>query len=84
MKNPLILTMYKHNLNFQVIEQHGGQVDVSYSSRVTHILCANQQSDVFVVVSHHFTVNHVQHKILVNVMIPHKMLIFHDTKLKKH
>ena len=47
--------MYKHNLNFQVIEQHGGQVDVSYSSRVTHILCANQQSDVFVVVSHHFT-----------------------------
>ncbi|XP_041365559.1 PAX-interacting protein 1-like [Gigantopelta aegis] len=33
----------------QVIEQHGGQVDVSYSSRVTHILCANQQSDVFVV-----------------------------------
>ncbi|KAK3581462.1 hypothetical protein CHS0354_031786 [Potamilus streckersoni] len=31
----------------QVIEQYGGQVDQSYSNRVTHLLCANQHSDVF-------------------------------------
>lgn len=34
----------------QVIEQHGGQVDPSYSNRVTHVLCANQKSDVFLLV----------------------------------
>ncbi|WAR02724.1 PAXI1-like protein [Mya arenaria] len=31
----------------KVIEQHGGQVDLSYSNRVTHVLCANQKNDVF-------------------------------------
>ncbi|CAG2230619.1 PAXIP1 [Mytilus edulis] len=31
----------------KVIEQHGGQVDTSYSNRITHILAANQHSDVF-------------------------------------
>ncbi|CAG5135482.1 unnamed protein product, partial [Candidula unifasciata] len=31
----------------KVIEQYGGQVESSYSSRVTHVLCANQKSDVF-------------------------------------
>ncbi|XP_046580805.1 PAX-interacting protein 1-like [Haliotis rubra] len=31
----------------QVIEQYGGQVDSSYSSRITHLLCATQFSDVF-------------------------------------
>ncbi|XP_053384133.1 PAX-interacting protein 1-like [Mercenaria mercenaria] len=31
----------------KVIEQHGGQVDPSYSNRVTHVICANQKSDVF-------------------------------------
>ena len=30
-----------------VIEQHGGQVELSYCNRVTHVLCANQNSDVF-------------------------------------
>ena len=34
----------------KVIEQHGGQVDDSYSNRVTHLLCETQQSDVFVMV----------------------------------
>lgn len=31
----------------KVIEQYGGQVESSYNSRVTHVLCANQKSDVF-------------------------------------
>ncbi|OWF43255.1 PAX-interacting protein 1-like isoform X1 [Mizuhopecten yessoensis] len=31
----------------KVISQHGGQVDPAYSNRVSHILCANQHSDVF-------------------------------------
>lgn len=31
----------------QIIEQFGGQVDNSYSNRITHVLCASQQSDVF-------------------------------------
>ena len=35
----------------KVIAQHGGQVDDSYSNRVTHLLCETQQSDVFVMVS---------------------------------
>ncbi|KAK6184096.1 hypothetical protein SNE40_006628 [Patella caerulea] len=30
-----------------VIDQHGGEVDDSYSSRITHVLCSNQHSDVF-------------------------------------
>lgn len=34
-------------LHLQVISQHGGQVDPAYSNRVTHLLCANQDSDVF-------------------------------------
>ena len=37
-----------------MIEQHGGQVDPSYSNRVTHVLCSNQKSDVFLLVSSHF------------------------------
>lgn len=37
----------------KVIAQHGGQVDDSYSNRVTHLLCETQQSDVFVMVSDH-------------------------------
>ncbi len=35
----------------RVIEQHGGQVDDSYSNRVTHLMCETQHSDVFVMVS---------------------------------
>ena len=32
----------------QVIEQNGGDVDTtSYSNRVTHVMCENQESDVF-------------------------------------
>ena len=31
----------------QVIEQNGGEVDDSYSNRVTHVLCEHQHSDVF-------------------------------------
>ncbi|KAK3103670.1 hypothetical protein FSP39_020895 [Pinctada imbricata] len=31
----------------KVIEQYGGHVDPAYSNRVTHLLCANQHSDVF-------------------------------------
>ncbi|KAL5006232.1 hypothetical protein ScPMuIL_015038 [Solemya velum] len=31
----------------QVILQYGGQVDTSYSNRITHVLCASQHSDVF-------------------------------------
>lgn len=37
----------------QVIVQHGGQVDESYSNRVTHVLCENQNSDVFHLVCPH-------------------------------
>lgn len=35
---------------WQVIEQHGGQVDNAYSNRVTHLLCATQHTDVFHIV----------------------------------
>lgn len=31
----------------QVISQYGGQVDESYSNRITHVLCEHQKSDVF-------------------------------------
>lgn len=31
----------------QVIAQRGGQVDDSYSNRITHVLCEHQRSDVF-------------------------------------
>ncbi|RUS89229.1 hypothetical protein EGW08_003039 [Elysia chlorotica] len=31
----------------RVIEQYGGQLESSYCHRVTHVLCANQKSDVF-------------------------------------
>ncbi|KAK2181918.1 hypothetical protein NP493_376g01031 [Ridgeia piscesae] len=31
----------------QVVEQHGGHIDESYSNRVTHVLCEHQKSDVF-------------------------------------
>lgn len=31
----------------KVIEQHGGQVDTSYSNRITHVMASNQHSDVF-------------------------------------
>ncbi|KAK6973828.1 PAX-interacting protein 1 [Biomphalaria glabrata] len=31
----------------KVIEQYGGQVETSYCNRVSHVLCANQKSDVF-------------------------------------
>ena len=31
----------------QVIEQYGGQVDESYSNRVTHVLCDSQKSEIF-------------------------------------
>ncbi|XP_013410668.1 PAX-interacting protein 1 [Lingula anatina] len=31
----------------KAISQHGGQVDTSYSNRVTHLLCEHQESDVF-------------------------------------
>lgn len=31
----------------KVIEQYGGQIESSCSNRVTHVLCANQKSDVF-------------------------------------
>ncbi|XP_074660001.1 PAX-interacting protein 1-like [Tubulanus polymorphus] len=30
-----------------VIDQYGGQVDASYSNRITHLLCANQKSDIY-------------------------------------
>lgn len=30
-----------------MIEQNGGEVDSSYSNRVTHVMCESQQSDVF-------------------------------------
>ena len=38
-------------LLLQVILAHGGQVDESYSNRVTHVLCEHQRSDVFQLVS---------------------------------
>ena len=41
---------FQNFVSYQVIEQHGGQVDPSYSNRVTHVLCANQKSDVFLLV----------------------------------
>ena len=31
----------------QVICHYGGQVDDSYSNRITHVLCEHQKSDVF-------------------------------------
>ncbi|GFN96195.1 pax-interacting protein 1 [Plakobranchus ocellatus] len=31
----------------KVIEQYGGQLEASYCHRVTHVLCANQKSEVF-------------------------------------
>jgi len=31
----------------QVICNYGGQVDDSYSNRITHVLCEHQKSDVF-------------------------------------
>lgn len=33
--------------DLQVISQYGGQVDESYSNRITHVLCEHQKSDVF-------------------------------------
>ena len=30
-----------------MIEDHGGQVDESYSNRITHVMCEHQKSDVF-------------------------------------
>jgi PAX-interacting protein 1 len=40
--DPLTLDIWK-----QVISSHGGQVDDSYSNRITHVLCEHQKSDVF-------------------------------------
>ncbi|XP_064601096.1 LOW QUALITY PROTEIN: PAX-interacting protein 1-like [Liolophura sinensis] len=31
----------------KVIEQHGGQVEVGYSQKITHVLCPYQHTDVF-------------------------------------
>lgn len=44
---PKTLGMEQMAIWKKVIEQHGGQVDPSYSNRVTHVICANQKSDVF-------------------------------------
>lgn len=44
---PKLLGPEQVNVWKKVIEQHGGQVDLSYSNRVTHVLCANQKTDVF-------------------------------------
>lgn len=35
----------------KVIGQYGGQVDDSYSNRITHVLCEHQKSDVFQLVT---------------------------------
>ncbi|KAH3887645.1 PAX-interacting protein 1-like [Dreissena polymorpha] len=44
---PKIVGMEQIAIWKKVIEQHGGQVDPSYSNRVTHVLCANQKTDVY-------------------------------------
>lgn len=44
---PKTLGMEQMAIWKKVIEQHGGQVDPSYSNRVTHVICAKQSSDVF-------------------------------------
>ncbi|KAL4225104.1 PAX-interacting protein 1 [Mactra antiquata] len=44
---PKLLGMDQIAVWKKVIEQHGGQVDTAYSNRVTHVICANQRSDVF-------------------------------------
>ncbi|ESO82379.1 hypothetical protein LOTGIDRAFT_170001, partial [Lottia gigantea] len=31
----------------EVISQHGGEVEDTYTSRVTHVLCSNQKSEIF-------------------------------------
>ena len=36
---------------FQVIDQSGGQVDESYSNRITHVLCQHLRTDVVQLVS---------------------------------